>query len=234
MPFPILSALLCLGRKYDIPRLHIEARKRLYRQFPSTLDNYDHTASGPAWNDIQPSVPNHAYLELLIIARRAGIHSILPHLLYNCCKIYTASEIIREGYAPAFPLREQVACLAGHRAACAAQAETTYRWLYDSNKISPKCNTPERCNITRRKRRESYFLPTPGAAGLDHWAGLEPEMRPVNLIQKSWLCDKCNKSARERHAAGRQEFWERLPSLFQLPPWQELLQEREDMCVDNL
>lgn len=54
--------------------------------------------------------------------------------------------------------------------------------------------------------------------------------------KRSWsdkLCPKCTKRAKEKHQQGREAFWEGLPGLFRLPPWAELLKEREGMYVFN-
>lgn len=105
LPLPVLSAFLCLGSKYDFRELNVEARRRLYRTFPATLPEYDLVrlqSIFSGWNEFQES-REHSYslFELLAIARRADLLSILPHLLYDCCKTFSASEIL---HGPKYPV----------------------------------------------------------------------------------------------------------------------------------
>lgn len=58
--------------------------------------------------------------------------------------------------------------------------------------------------------------------GLDLWG----DRRLSNL-----MCLQCTGAAKKSHGKRWLEFYELLPSLFGLPPWAELLKEREAMCV---
>lgn len=217
----VLSAFLHLGRKYNITRVRVEARKRLYQQFPFTLAEHD--AAGTIWNCINGKPKKETLLEFLVIARREGLLSILPSILYKCCKLYTESQIIGE---QDLPLLDQIVCLAGHRAICRAQARTTYKWMHESETLSANCATEGRCDRARQKYIIRFFTSDPIIAGLDI-CSRQP-------WQSLGLCQACEKSARGRHEAGRLEFWELLPSLLQLPSWSELIEERLDIEVIDM
>ena len=72
-----------------------------------------------------------------------------------------------------------------------------------------------------------YFTGNPSVAGLDEWGSIDD----LSTLKK--LCEYCSRIAKSSHRVGRLEFWDQLPSLFDLPPWEELLKEREDMYVFN-
>jgi len=42
------------------------------------------------------------------------------------------------------------------------------------------------------------------------------------ITVKVGLCDGCRGNIDERIAAGQKKIWEELPSIFDLPPWNEL------------
>lgn len=223
MPFAVLSAFLCLGMKYDIRRLNREAQKRLYLQFPSTLVKMDALNSG---KNIEPPAKD-AELEFLLLARKTGLLSVLPSVLYDCCKLYTASQIIEGVGSLSFPPSDQMACLAADRAISDAQAATTYEWLY-SPRLAFGCITRQRCEATLHKTLISWFTPTPKPQGFYRWNCLL-----WRIAHHGGLCHGCTVIARQRHEAGRAKFWEQLPGLLRLPPWAELLKYREERYVFN-
>lgn len=223
MPFPVLAAFLCLGRKYDIRRLHVDARKRLYQHFPVTLKDDDAVSE---WVGLKPE--SKEYIELVVMARRAGLLSILPRVFYDCCRSYPAHVIADNVSAPSLPAGDQMACMTGHRAVCLRQAYTTYNWLYNGAPAA-SCITQDSCNAVRQRHLIEWFTPLPEPSGLDLWKQVSTRFNYPDVS----LCQHCISSAQSQHEVGRVEFWEELPSLFGLPPWTELLREREDVYVSR-
>ncbi|KZP14548.1 hypothetical protein FIBSPDRAFT_796694 [Athelia psychrophila] len=222
MSFPVLSALLYLGRKYDIRKLEMEARRRLYFRFPMTLDDRD-----VQFSDIGFDLPEtDPWFELCKLARRAGLLSILPHVFYYCCKVHTVGDIKngweRDGSLRTFPIQEKLTFLAGREAIFKAQAETTYECFRDPESLSDCCTAHPECNVARHFFFIDTFTPIPYTAGLDYWD-------EDSLRLDGELCDECAEVASARHQAGRKDFWEQLPGMFDLPPWEELLKERGDL-----
>lgn len=76
----------------------------------------------------------------------------------------------------------------------------------------------------RRASIVLIFTPTAPPAGLESWAtrSAQPD---------AGLCHPCIAHARDQHEVGREKFWELLPGLFGLPPWTELLKERDSMYI---
>ncbi|KZP11116.1 hypothetical protein FIBSPDRAFT_1050937 [Athelia psychrophila] len=220
MPLPVLSAFLRLGSKYDIQKLNIQARKKLFQNFPSTLAADD--ALDTHFHGIEKPT-EEPYVELLLIARSAGLLSILPRVLYECCETCPASQIRKDGFningsTVQLSLSEQVTLLAGQIAMRDALAATTYQW-FDQDVATASCATPGPCQ-TIRKNTYLEILTSTSAGGLDDWSWPE-----TMLIGE--FCQHCAAVAPTKHAAGRERFWEQLPDFFDLPSWDELLKERE-------
>ncbi|KAF7982515.1 hypothetical protein HWV62_28122 [Athelia sp. TMB] len=230
LEFPVLSAFLCLGRKYDIRKLELEGRKRIYNEFSTTLQEYDAVGRGIWKTSFACPRLSKSYhlLEFLALARRMDLLSILPQLFYFCCsKLHPAADLVkgwRDGTYAACSADDQLTILAGFEAIYRAQAKTTFAWLYQRETLAQECATSYQCELGRAKYLRDMFTPVPFPVGLLTW-----EYADVNLF-RSLLCEHCTARARALHEAGRLEFWKLLPSLFGLPPWEELLKEREEIA----
>ena len=87
-PFPVVSAYLRLGKKYEIEHLRVEAVNVLTAAFPSTLKLYDD-------DGIKRIVfENSLYFDVISLAREAGIHRILPAAYYCYCEIFSFDEVL--------------------------------------------------------------------------------------------------------------------------------------------
>ncbi|KAF7983680.1 hypothetical protein HWV62_19587 [Athelia sp. TMB] len=218
LPLAVVSAFICLGKKYDIRTLYVEAVKRMFQEVPATLAEYD-GPSGANWLAIE----NPQHMELAILARKAGLLSALPFLLYESCVQYSSAEIkdgfqMPDGSTIRLSVQDRFTCLVAYRAICEVQAETTFAQLWEDGSISTICLTPDDCKAAKSNWVSQNFC-KPNIMATHSWDNLSIE----------GLCDYCYVAGQEKHQAGRAEFWEKLPSLFDLPPWAELLKERADM-----
>ncbi|KZP19048.1 hypothetical protein FIBSPDRAFT_791230, partial [Athelia psychrophila] len=217
IPLAVLSSFLSLGGKYEISKLRAEATMKLYREFPITLADADYVWS--TWVSIRPDKKRSTFMELAILARMEGVVSVLPYLLYKCCKHYSASEILQglardDGSRLLLSPEDQLACIAGHRKLCEAQAKMTFIWAYAEDFTSATCLSSN-CHRSRQHiLLKSQLSPVPAVLGLEHWEN-DPSY-------SEGLCASCTKKAKEQHMAGRAKFWEALPVLLGLPPWSEL------------
>lgn len=165
--------------------------------------------------------PRHLF-QFTVLARKTGLLSILPYVLYGCCKLPIRDLV--EGVnvdkvTICLSQRDQVACLAGYRAICDVQAETTWKWLYDRGDLSPGCVTKIACKKARSDYHFRVFSPKQRCVGFLPWA----------KVRAGGLCTACIAVAQERHTAGSAELWKQLPGFFYLPPWSELLKERQNL-----
>ncbi|KZP13134.1 hypothetical protein FIBSPDRAFT_798094, partial [Athelia psychrophila] len=210
LPLPILSAFFFLGRKYGIRTLFIEAQERLYKEFPLNLEDMDVSTVG-GWGVIKDA----PYVDLAIFARKAGLLSILPHILYGCCDSYTPREItagvligLSDDSVRYLPTQDQIICLSGYQAIFKAQAETSHHWIHNLDYFLSFCCV---CHSSRLSSLNKRFTPLPVVSGLDTWDDSDFE-----------CCGICIDDAKLEHSIGRGAFWELLPSLFDLPSWEEL------------
>jgi len=72
MSFDFLAAILRLGKKYQIDYLCDEGLKRLRRDFPKTLDQWN---ASPAYSNLSDDVKDHDILQL---CHEISMSSCLP------------------------------------------------------------------------------------------------------------------------------------------------------------
>lgn len=226
--FAEFAAFLCLGQKYDIPELYLEAKRKLFDLCPATVGAYISSPQMADWHDIEPPVGE--YMELVILSRRTGLLSILPWALYECTE-YSTDKILNgiknsDGSSLCLSPQDQTACLAGFHNAIRTQAQTTLGWIKYPDTLSPSCSTPEHCG--RARERMGGRLVTPSDPLIT---------RPLWIYEAAdeWIpediCRACYVVAHASYTAGRIEFWDRLPAMFGLPPWTELLKERKEAVM---
>lgn len=92
----------------------------------------------------------------------------------------------------------------------------TFKWLRDDPGVQD-CYTPKGCRAIRNKLIESSWLaPDPVGFSFDQWSDR------VEDEDVSQLCLDCKADAEIAHEEGREELWKLLPTLFNLPEWEEL------------
>ncbi|KAF7969809.1 hypothetical protein HWV62_25926 [Athelia sp. TMB] len=213
LPWGVFSAWLCLGQKYDIEQLYTEARNRLFEEIPATLAAYD---AAEAWSVIEEP---KSYMEIAILARKTGNLSVLPFSLYECCKRHSTEEIlggvkIDKNQIISLTLEDKLLCLASYQRIREVQGHTTYGWLDFSTATATGCRNPAHCTAIIYKFYYDCFPPSRDAIyALAEWEDCD-------------LCGACAEVAKERQQRGRIKFWDQLPSIFNLPSWDEMLKER--------
>ncbi|KAF7974951.1 hypothetical protein HWV62_11013 [Athelia sp. TMB] len=229
LSYPEFAAFLCLGQKYDIQELYLEAKRKLFELCPATLEKYRVRSDALDWGDIE--APKGEYMDLVILARRTGLLSILPWALYKTCTTYTTNAIANgvpmlDGSIVRLLPQDQLACLTGFHDAIYTQGETSFRWIEGPQPLSPSCVTPQDCKRGRRSFGGKVFRPSTPLMALALM-----NYHSVDEGTPKGICRACYEAAYASHLAGRIEFWERLPVMFGLPPWTELLKEREEMDI---
>ncbi|KAH8804131.1 hypothetical protein DL96DRAFT_1474693 [Flagelloscypha sp. PMI_526] len=211
--FPILTKLrvmLQLGKKYQVSSLKNGAIARLRAGFPDTIKEFDESS---AWCSIdQDTCEMH---EVAQLAFEEGIQIVLPSLLYSATSIDHAPAVLLDDlYSPDF----KIMLMAGLLRAFKQQSKMTFTWLRSDHidKV-PKCRQAASCLQVLRNLAMAHF----------GWAH-QIEERALEFLPKLtfWpppnLCNDCKISIEKRHEAERREFWEALPSFFDLPPWEKL------------
>ncbi|KAF7296530.1 BTB domain-containing protein [Mycena chlorophos] len=207
-----VCALLRLSTKYDIPEFRRQWLARLHEELPTTLAEYD---SGAGWKYIVVAGDNsHCVLASLIdLAREIGIHSILPLTLYSL--VWDDVLVAPATGTNKLNLSDQAAYLRGQLRLLRLSSTTTMRWLEPEEPLVPcaTCSSESRPDCSRvvedfRKRCTSEI----SAGVFASWTELAVD----------GLCDACEEAARTVYEEGRVECWKQLPSIFDLPDWEEL------------
>lgn len=216
----VVAAFLRLGNKYGIEVLRAEALKQLYRQYPSTLENYDNLD-----NSLSVDQSRWDHIDAVNLAREQGLLSVLPLALYECCKAHAmkilASGIPRgDGTTAVLSPTSMLACFAAWEDLAEMQSETTLSWIYNSAG-SYCCESEPSCAGIRSRIIFNIFYPCVSFVGLDR--------HNSDLWWHESMCDYCDMGAILTHQRGRVKFWEALPGIFGLPEWAELRKERDEL-----
>ncbi|KAJ7070057.1 hypothetical protein C8F01DRAFT_1115117, partial [Mycena amicta] len=204
----VVAALLRLAKKYDIPVLRKEFLSRLKHEFPTTLLEFDEVEG---WQHISPGhSANHTLVALINLAREMGLYSILPTMFYSLNLADTEDEAFR-----LLSLSDQIACFKGYAGLLKLHDATTMLWLKppSGESASEDCSQVEKCRSALKSTAYHIFLGSKdNECVLDSW-------------DERWgrgLCDDCQ-VVQQIFREGRRECWRKLPSVFGLPDWEELI-----------
>lgn len=210
LPFPVIAALLRLGKKYEFDHLRDVALLRLTSEFPTQLEEWDTLP-----DRFTHIVDRKGLLfDVISLAIECGVQSILPTAYFlaadNVVLILSGQER-DDGTIAQLPPVAQKACLLGREKLIIALADDTYEWL-NGEKICEDCESTS-CEKACLKMIQNIWRPRPDPTiALKKWLDVEVV----------GLCYLCLPEAEEIHEAGRYNLWYKLPSLFDLPSWSGL------------
>lgn len=219
LPFDVVAAFLRLGLKYNIESLKAEAVTRLTHEFPSSLQVFDFIALGSM---IQPH-SSMATDTINLVRETKHLNRILPCAFYVLAEAihvdpqsFRKPQILDDGRQVQLSLEDQFVLSDGWFKSVKAQKEHTYPWLYQMTPLSTSCLSKSACFSARASEVFNEFAPIPIILGLSKWEAWSEDID---------ICDPCKAVAEKLHNAGREKFWQMLPSLFGFPEWDELLKE---------
>ncbi|KAJ7782672.1 hypothetical protein B0H16DRAFT_1402918 [Mycena metata] len=222
LDFPYIASFIRLGRKYEFKDLFHIALERLTDENPATLEAFDalyyppglstHAGRGqPTRITDYPGV----YHDILTLARENELRSLLPWA-YVCPEIFNGLPR-PDGTTSLLSSTDTQLCIIGRDKLLRAQCspDKTFGWLVPSESNANGCKHHEICSRSRESiwysfatsPRIQYALSTP------------------KFLTRLPFCDHCRERAKEGMTAGRAKMWEALPSMFGLPPWNELKSE---------
>ncbi|KAJ3516381.1 hypothetical protein NMY22_g14224 [Coprinellus aureogranulatus] len=241
IPFDTASALLRLGRKYEIRSVFREVLCRLKADIPTTLVAFDDLPDPNYWKEIgyEPGIL-FKVTELLHLSGFPEVRCILPLAYFWCCGekmdviIKGDVEDTGEDLVKVPPLSPEVAlvCLAG-RQKLIDRFDAVFSWANAVGSYE-KCEDPARCSSISKTLMNALWRPEPQLDRmLDSWALLHKtlsnaETDPV-IVKK--LCNYCYIVAHHRYTTKRAETWRSLPSYFDLPDWDVLYDTAKDAAL---
>lgn len=209
-PFSLstLAAFLRLGSKYEIPHLRTLAQTRFDHDFPSTLEQWDKSRLQKNWFLQYRGM----LIDVINLARECSLLRNLPAAFARCCIKYSMTDVLRgktrdDGSTAELSAQDRVICILGREKLLKLQTES-FGWL------TVECDDSHCSSVKVLALREHWFKKT--------------SCFPFASRDASWetkYCDDCKGSGKAAMAAGRQKIWDQLPSVFDLPPWEELLKE---------
>ncbi|KAF7353923.1 hypothetical protein MVEN_01078400 [Mycena venus] len=247
MPFPnptqleIVAGCLRLSHKYEVDYLRRRAFIHLSSGYRTTLaevdaETYCGLGSGPVPLMRSWKVPDDkTYLIAIIqLAREVESPWILPMAFYVLSAAYgNLGRIIfhgmfYNGVSASLSVLDQQSFVRGQVVQNASGAADVLRFLFCPLDIEG-CATPEKClslrlramDDSREGIRDCPSIP------LDIW-----DEEDWQLLDG--LCPACLIVLKKTHQDARQAFWDKLPEIYGLPPWEELEKLKAGAIGDNL
>lgn len=223
MPLPesVVCAYLNVGTKYEIESLRTEAINRLTFEFPVTLEKWDESIQADSRNEMavifgEPKITTWYLLDLV---RSNHISRCQPTLFYQTAAFVPVENSIADlpdEESGAVLLPDQRVLLVGLHRILKVQVMETFHWLtqdHTNDDLYAECRHRLDCERGRQMLLRQLFFPAPECMALMPWD-------PVWGEDMCWICSS---AAQTSHELGRRAVWEQLPSLFDLPPWEELI-----------
>ncbi|KAF7297722.1 BTB domain-containing protein [Mycena kentingensis (nom. inval.)] len=221
--FMALAAVLRLSNKYDIPLFRQRCIARLKSEFPSSLSSFDTAFKLDGWQNIaMPADWTMSKISVAVInlAREVGLYSVLPVAFYTIVNRYGANVemdgILSDVLDGLHSRADEIICLRGHARMTRDYLQTPIKCFAPEGRIpSTTCAQPAMCRSTAQRHLLSCLKEVSlVAAVVDEWyIGWEA----------SDFCPDCAAEAKQVFEQTRAECWDKLPSYFALPPWDDLL-----------
>ncbi|KAK7025115.1 BTB domain-containing protein, partial [Favolaschia claudopus] len=212
LPFPVVRALVRLGRKYDFKYLFDSAITRIASELPTTLDEYD-TKTAAFYKTIQEY--KGLTFDLISLASESGIMTALPIAYYRVLK-WGVARLLQgvdklDGSVAFLSPLDLSRCVIAREKLLMKQFQPGYslgwarKWVFDD------CTGSTVCSNAREAVLAKYM----------DQALMGALLRPSEL-KGFKFCSACAKHAHDCIISGRKKMWAELPGVFGLPPWKDL------------
>ena len=186
-------------------------------KLPSTFESYEAKARPSSSSSSTSSTPgktrdryrSDTVMRAIKLAQENDIHEALPYAYY-CVSRFPHKRLLKERPGD-ISWKDKAICLVGRERLQWAQMSMSYAFLLVFQR-SPVCQSAL-CAHARGPHAE--------------WHLLENERSPHPLREYDrWdalnVCPDCVAYCQARHLEGRKDVWKYLPTLFELPTWEEL------------
>jgi hypothetical protein len=200
-----IQGILHLSTKYIIRYLRQRCISLFLTKFPSTLDGYTLKAGASK----REKYKSDNVMRAINLARQNNVLEVLPYAFY-CIARLPQKRILKDRPMD-ISWKDKALCLVGRERLQWAQTSLSHVFLLNFQR-APLCQS-SLCAFARGPHSEWHILdcmksPNPLHA-YDNWDNLN-------------VCADCVAYCKIRHVKGREEVWDRLPDLFELPTWDEL------------
>ncbi|KAJ7495407.1 hypothetical protein FB451DRAFT_1077050 [Mycena latifolia] len=202
--FSTLSALLRLATKYDVDHLRTRMISLLTAIYPSSFSQWLPRRLPPGYKE----VPDDDFLALTL-ASTHNIGSVLPGIYYECCR-YPTSELLDDYDQPPISPSDKRKCILATENYADNWSRRIHAGLF---RINNYCASQAQCDAQRLLWIQRHGLPK-----FENILFQEFDWRAVGL------CAECTTTSIALFCSERAALWDNLPSFFDLPPWEELLE----------
>ncbi|KAK7006000.1 Zn-dependent hydrolase oxidoreductase family [Favolaschia claudopus] len=202
---PWISGMLRLSTKYMIVTLRQRCISILKAKFPTTFANYNTMIANPS----RKHYKSDDIMRVVLLAEECNVREILPYAFY-CVARMGLTRIVADS-ATDISWKEKAICLVGRERLRWAEMSLSHSFLF-AFRPAPNCTTPQ-CGLAHGPHKE--------------WRLLEAARSPNPLkLFTRWqalnVCAECIAHSQTQHREGREEVWQHLPVIFELPGWDEL------------
>ncbi|KAF9527287.1 hypothetical protein CPB83DRAFT_793363 [Crepidotus variabilis] len=213
-PFSFLSAMLRLGRKYDIQHILDEAVEILDLAFPSSLAEYQRVVETKNGDVIEYSLD--MMIDLANLALDMSRHSILPTIYFIICRDFDA--VLKgaqraNGTTAKLDENTKDVIIWGREELLKKLPTSIFSWVKRTS--SPGCFGPRKnCVATLHEIMEKM------------WTGQSRQLAcfaPIDDFIPSGCraCSQCLQEMRAIHTDQQKELWIELPKYFGWESWEE-------------
>ena len=211
-----ISGILRLSTKYMIRYLRQRCIFLFLTKLPSTFESYEAKARVAGSSSTPPTharsrdrYRSDTVMRAIKLAQDNDIYEALPYAYY-CVSRFPHKRLLKERPGD-ISWKDKAICLVGRERLHWAQMSMSYAFLLVFQR-SPVCQSVL-CAHARGPHTE--------------WHVLENDRSPHPLREYDrWdslnVCPDCVAYCQARHLEGRKDVWRYLPTLFELPTWEEL------------
>ncbi|KAJ7684273.1 hypothetical protein DFH06DRAFT_1155170 [Mycena polygramma] len=217
--------ILRLSHKYEVNYLRRRALIHLSSGFPTELSSTE-TVTG-SWGTSSDLLGVGPFIAIIRLAREVDALWVLPTAFYNLADACSTGPGLLTSIRPStfngrsaqLSDEDQTAFVNGYCAQINTGPSDVTRFLHEPATI-PGCSDGHRCMVLRLRAiemvRHDRASPRFQADPLLLWHGLDDWKRLLGI------CLACGDALTETHMEARLAFWDQLPQMYGLPPWEEL------------
>ncbi|KAF7365468.1 hypothetical protein MVEN_00419800 [Mycena venus] len=217
LDFPVVAAIVRLGKKYEFTQLLSAAVARLTAMFPPTLAQIQGRLDGS--DRIRED--GGLLFDAINLASETGLDTLLPSLYFDTLNVLgkdgldqVMTGMVRNDQTTAkLSFESQITLVRCQKVVTEAQAKMMFGWLDPNEFPTQACCDLKKCDWTRNVVVDGIFSPLYTLRTMHKW---------YDCWDEDMFCAKCLKVAKSKFEEGSEEFWDTLPEYFELPGWDEL------------
>ena len=205
-----IGGILRLSTKYMIRYLRQRCISLLLTKLPSTFESYEAKSKSTSSSAATPDrYRSDTVMRAIKLAQENNVLEALPYAYY-CVSRFPHKRLLKERPGD-MSWKDKAICLVGRERLNWAQMSMSYSFLLVFQR-APICQSVL-CAHARGPHAEWHML--------ENYRSPHP-LREYDRWESLNVCPDCVAYSQTRHLEGRKDVWKHLPTLFELPTWEEL------------